>query len=264
MSLYSSLAEYLQFFAPSFYRQRFFKKLNGLTPENVLKRGIEPEFLWLSGYLKPNDVFMDIGANVGAYIYQAEKIIPAENIIAFEPNPGLYRRLKRIFRKVSIYPVALSDETTEALFKIPVIHGKKVHSRGTLLTNLREKDEEKSVMGKVKVTTLDDWTAQYRPEKISFVKMDVEGNEIRTAKGAGNTIRRFHPTLMIEIEQRHHQEPVWNFIRETEQLGYTAHYLNRKTLQPERLTEEFYRKQLSDNVKNYQQYINNIIFLPNT
>ena len=66
-----------------------------------------------------------------------------QNIYAFEPNKSLNRRLKRLFPKVKLFSVALSDENTVAEFKIPVLKGEKVNSRGTLQTDFREENEEK-------------------------------------------------------------------------------------------------------------------------
>jgi hypothetical protein len=50
-----------------------------------------------------------------------------------------------------VLPLALSDENTMAEFKVPVINGKTIASRGTLNTSYKEKGEEKSYTEKVKV-----------------------------------------------------------------------------------------------------------------
>ena len=69
------------------------------------------------------------------------------------------------------------------------------------------------------------------------------------------------PTVMVEIEQRHHQEPVWNLISEVENWGFEAHYLERNTFELKRLTEEFIKSQNAIFVKDYENYVNNIIFI---
>ncbi len=98
--------------------------------------------------------------------------------------------------------------------------------------------------------------------KVDFIKIDVEGNEMKTLFGAKETILKFKPTVMVEIEQRHHQEPVWNLISEVENWGFEAHYLERNTFELKRLTEEFIKSQNAIFVKDYENYINNIIFIP--
>lgn len=262
MSLYSRLAEKLQFIAPDFYKKRFFKKLKNLDESNILERKVEPELLWIRNHLHKSDVYLDVGVNVGAYLYRLEDHLKHENIFGFEPNKKLYYRLKRIFPNMRIFRLALSDENTIAEFKVPVLNGKKIHTRGTLHTALREEGETESDLQQVKVIKLDDWAEIEEFRKLDFIKIDVEGNEFQTIKGAEKTIRKFNPTLMVEIEQRHHEEPIWNFISEIEAWGYQANYLNRETLKPEKLTRAFLEKQNSNHVKNYRQYINNIIFVP--
>jgi len=260
MSVYSKLAENLQYISPTYYKSRFFKKLKGLTSNNLLERKVEPEFLWIKEVLTKDSVFMDIGANVGAYLYTLEHYLKPENIFAFEPNQQLFRRLKRLFPKVNLFSLALSDISTVAEFKIPVINGEKVHTRGTLQTSIKEKNEEKTILQKVEVKPLDKLNLYLK--KLDFIKIDVEGNEMQTLRGARKTIEEYKPILMVEMEQRHHQENLWTLISEVADWGYTVNYLDRVTLQPKILTEEFLNQQNPDNVKNYKDYINNIIFLP--
>lgn len=260
MSVYSKLAENLQYISPTYYKSRFFKKLKGLSAQNLLERKVEPEFLWIKEVLEKNSVFIDMGANVGAYLYTLENHLKPENIYAFEPNPQLFKRLKRLFPEFNLLSFALSDVSTIAEFKIPVINGEKVHTRGTLQTSIKEKNEEKTILQKVEVKPLDDLNLNLK--NLSFIKIDVEGNEMQTLRGARKTIEEYRPILMVEMEQRHHQENLWTLISEIIDWGYSANYLDRQTLQPKTLTEEFLNQQNPDNVKNYKDYINNIIFLP--
>ncbi|MCU7618550.1 FkbM family methyltransferase [Chryseobacterium sp. PBS4-4] len=261
MSLYQQLAENLQYISPSFYKQRYFKNLKNLTKENFSGRNVEPELVWSKEYLNSNAVIFDIGANVGTFLYQFENILKHQNIYAFEPNKKLNIRLKRLFPSMNISSVALSDENTTAEFKVPIIKGKMVASRGTLNTSYKEKDEENSYTETVEVVKLDDWTKSKNIQKIDFIKIDVEGNEMKTLFGGKETIQKFRPTLMVEMEQRHHETPIWNEISEVESWGFDANYLNRKTFTLEKLTEEILTKNISDE-KNKTDYINNIIFLP--
>ncbi|KQS93182.1 FkbM family methyltransferase [Chryseobacterium sp. Leaf394] len=261
MSLYQQLAENLQFISPAFYKQRYFKNLENLTKENFSARNVEPELVWIKDYLRNDAVIFDIGANVGTFLYQFENKLKHQNIFAFEPNKKLNVRLKRLFPSMNISSVALSDENTTAQFKVPIIKGKMVASRGTLNTSYREKDEENSYTETVEVVKLDDWINSVKLPKIDFIKIDVEGNEMKTLLGGKNTIQKYKPVLMVEMEQRHHETPIWNEISEVESWGFEAKYLNRKTFETEKLTEEILIKNTGDE-KNKTNYINNIIFLP--
>ncbi|KQR93486.1 methyltransferase FkbM [Chryseobacterium sp. Leaf180] len=261
MSLYQQLAENLQYISPGFYKQRYFKSLNQLTKDNFSQRNVEPELVWIKDFLKKDSVFLDIGANVGTFLYHLEGKLRPQNTYAFEPNSILHKRLRRLFQKINIFPYALSDANTEAQFKVPVINGKKMASRGTLVTEFRENGEEKSLTEKVQVMKLDDWAIQENLSKIDFIKIDVEGNEMKTLQGGKHVIQKFLPVLMVEMEQRHHKKPIWQKISEVESWGFDAHFLNRKTFTLEKLSEEILLQNISDE-KNKTEYINNIIFLP--
>lgn len=261
MSLYQKIAEKLQYISPNFYKKRYFKNLNNLNKNNFSERNVEPELVWIKEYLPKNAVILDIGANVGTFLYQLEDKLNHEHIYGFEPNKKLYRRLKRLFPSMRVLPLALSDENTVAEFKVPVINGRTIASRGTLNTSYKEKGEEKSYTEKVKVIKLDEWAALEHFNRLDFIKIDVEGNETKTLAGARETIRQFHPTLMVEMEQRHHQTPIWKEISEVISWGYEARYLNRDSFTLESLTEEIILQNTNDE-KNKTQYINNIIFIP--
>ncbi len=262
MTIYSRLAETLQYINPNFYKRRFFKKQVALKQTNLLERNIEPELFWIQSFLSSDDVFMDVGANVGAYLYALEGIVPAPQTYAFEPSKKLSRRLRRIFPGCHVFPIALSDKNEQAALTTPKINGEKIRSRSTLRNDLTEKNQDGSSEESVKVIRLDDWAYLEHLHRLSFIKIDVEGNERNVIQGAKKTIARFRPTLMIEIEQRHHQIPVWQVVEEICLLGYKPFYLNRTTLTLSPLTEKFLGEQNEGEVKNYAQYINNIIFTP--
>ena len=262
MTLYQKIAEKLQFISPEFYKKRYFKKLEELSADNFSEKNMEPELLWIKDYIPKAAVFFDIGANVGTYLFRLEKRLSPHHIYAFEPNPKLYFRLKRIFPEMHIYRLALSDKNETADFKIPVINGETYNSRGTLHTQFFENGEENHFTEKVKVMKLDDWAGLENLKRLDFIKIDVEGNEMETLRGAEKTIKKFKPILMVEMEQRHHEENLWTLISEIADWGFSINYLDRESLKLKTLTEEFLNQQNPDNVKNYKDYINNIIFLP--
>lgn len=251
-----------QFFFPKYYKRKFFRDLENLTSKNILNKKIEPEFLFFSKKLSPDDVFLDIGANNGAYIYLAEKVLNPNNIFAFEPNDDLYQRLLRLFSCVKIQKIALSDKNQMLEFKIPVIGGREVHTRGTLQVDYKEIGENQSIIKKVKAQTLDSWVEENPLHRLDFIKIDVEGNEQKTLRGAKNTILKYRPWLMVEIEKRHHRFPIWQIVEEVCQWGYEPYFFSRETFEIELLTAHFLESQNEKNIKNYKDYINNIIFKP--
>jgi FkbM family methyltransferase len=264
MSLYVRLAEQLQFISPTFYKSRYFKKIDGLNSDNITSRNVEPEMLWLKKYLKKDSVFFDIGCNVGSYLRLVENSLSPKNTYAFEPNQRLFKRLYRLFPHVNLFSIALSDENTTAEFKVPIINGQEKNSRGTLRIDFSEKNEERFVSEKVKVQTLDSWVLDKNISKIDLVKIDVEGNEMKTLRGAKESICKFKPVLLVEMEQRHHKENLKKFVEEIKDWGFTVNYLNRKTLELELLSDEIFVGQKNSKIEDKFSYINNFIFIPNS
>src|ERR1700739_1067728 len=52
------------------------------------------EMGFLLHLLRPNDLFLDVGANVGSYTILASRVCGAR-VIAFEPDPGAAKALRR-------------------------------------------------------------------------------------------------------------------------------------------------------------------------
>ena len=263
MSLYQKFTNQFQFITPKFYKKRYFKNLENLSKENYNVRNIEPELIWIKEYLNTDSVMIDIGANNGSFIYQLESKLLPQNIFAFEPNEKLYSRLCRIFPESKIYKVALSDRIGNTVFKIPIIKGKIYNSRGTLRINYKEENEEKHNLLYVKMTTLDEWQNSEQLTKLDFIKIDVEGNEMHTLDGAKNIIKKLHPTLMVEMEQRHHSESIINLVKKIEEWNYTAFFLNRSTFKLEKVQKNILNQQNENVLVNKTDYINNFIFIPN-
>jgi len=54
----------------------------------------------------------------------------------------------------------------------------------------------------VQTISVDDFVKQRALKRVDFVKMDVEGAELKVLKGAEKTIRRFRPKLAIALYHR--------------------------------------------------------------
>jgi len=164
---------------------------------------------FLSSRFKIGGVFVDIGANVGAYSLRAIK--SGMRAISFEPNPENVRLLKRNAElndlSVDVRECALgAAESTVNLSQ----NG----------ATSRVNDEIKGVM--VPVKTLD----SFQIPEVDLIKVDVEGYELEVLRGARQTLARTRPPLMIEM---HHwigaeaEAEIFNILHEA---GYRFEYLD--------------------------------------
>jgi len=249
-------------FLPSLYKRRFYKKLHGLTFDNVKTRNVEFEFLLLSRFLQKDSIFFDIGVNKGSYLYQANQFIPEENIYGFEPHPVLYKKIKYLFPKAQVFNLALSDVQGVLKFKVPYIGKRESTGRGTLNINYKEPEETSCKIFDVQVDTLDNFIEKHKVGKLDFLKIDVEGAELNVIKGGRNSLLKFKPVMLVEAEERHHNNLVWNIIQPILELGYKVFYLDRETIELKPFTQETPLRQDISEMNNKEEYINNFIFLP--
>jgi len=106
-----------------------------------------------------------------------------------------------LFRKcanVTIEGFALSNYTGETILQI----FKDDRGRSTI-----EKENDLTSEGPVEfvnvpVIKLDNYIYQ---REVGFIKIDVEGYEENVLQGALNIIKKFHPNILVEIEERHNK-----------------------------------------------------------
>jgi len=139
--------------------------------------------------LGDNEVYVDAGAYDGDSIrwFKDRVADRYQRIIAFEPDPKTYARLKENFA---------SDDRVEAINaglhrEKGVLRFRDDASRGAIFTE----DGETSI----DVVSLDEVLAG---ERASYIKMNIEGAEIDALHGARKTIGRWMPKLAISVYHR--------------------------------------------------------------
>ncbi len=160
---------------------------------------------WWRILAKRSQVILDIGANTGIYALLAKTLQPAAEVHAFEPIARVHRILAANVAlntlappPVEVHRVALSDYTGEGqMFDLPVEHtytaslNKDIHvERGQPMAACTEA---------VPVQRLDDFLNSNNCQRLDLIKIDVESHEPAVLRGLGDWLRRFHPSLIVEI-----------------------------------------------------------------
>jgi FkbM family methyltransferase len=160
------------------------------------------EFHFIRCFVRPNDIFLDIGANVGIYTLWASQFIDtrssAGRIVAFEPDPANFLRLGQQIalnrlEAIEIVPVALSDKTGSIRFS---------QGKDGMNHILIGPPGESSI--EVPTMTLDVYCAEKNIPHIDFVKIDVEGAEQLVLAGA----RRLLAAKKVDVIQIEFNEQV--------------------------------------------------------
>ena len=147
--------------------------------------------------LKEDDIFYDVGANIGLYTRLAELIIDNGEIHSFEPIPELYCYLKRKFAKsnILINNYALGNKVGNCDFLKET--DDKTYGGSTLIQDLSVKSQNNFKTIEIKTITLDSYIESH--QKPTFLKLDVEGSESLVIEGGKEFLKHNSPIIAMEI-----------------------------------------------------------------
>jgi FkbM family methyltransferase len=143
--------------------------------------------------LRSDDVFLDIGANVGFFTMLAWSMLKKTGkVISVEPNPANVRLIHASIehnaaRNVFVHPYAAGNSAGSLRFA-------NIGSNGLVVT---DQCPEQRHFFLVQSVALDDLLND--EEKISFVKMDIEAYEPFALVGMTKLMKRHRPKLLTEF-----------------------------------------------------------------
>ena len=161
----------------------------GFCSENIYVPSNFNEIYFGESFLRAgeNEIYIDAGTYNGDTIKNFIKFCDNryKKIYAFEPDSDNYEVLTNRLKEKSINNFHLIKKGTwnknDTLLFDSVGQGSSVNESGKL---------------KIDVTTIDEVA---RNDKVTFIKMDIEGAELYSLQGAKNTIQKNKPRLAISI-----------------------------------------------------------------
>lgn len=142
---------------------------------------------------KLGDITFDIGAYVGdTALWFSKAVGPKGKVYAFEPEPSNFEKLKAHLERnkvTNIIPLQLALSENEG-----EMH---VSSGGSFSTIIQA-----GTGTSVEVTTIDRFVEANKLPRVDFIKMDVEGHELKVLAGARETIKTFKPSLALSAYHR--------------------------------------------------------------
>lgn len=142
--------------------------------------------------LRNKEGFIDCGAYHGDTIKKFCENIPEKDkynfIAAFEPDEYNFKMLRRYVEKskkrnIKCYQIGTWDSNTILRFQGNTEEGCKVATDGDMM---------------IHAGTIDEFAGEAWGG-VTYIKMDVEGAELKSLMGAKNVIRNYHPRLAISI-----------------------------------------------------------------
>jgi FkbM family methyltransferase len=151
----------------------------------------------LKKMLRSNDVFIDIGANIGYFSLLSASISPSVKVISFEPVKDLFEKMNENFsindnKNIVAINVAVGEmnEQRELYLSAPDNLG---------MSSFYQPENYSGRNEKVEVIAFDDWFKKSGLTKIDLIKLDIEGNELAALKGMSAVLENQKPALIVEI-----------------------------------------------------------------
>ncbi|MGH6684000.1 MAG: FkbM family methyltransferase, partial [Pseudolabrys sp.] len=159
------------------------------------------EFSFLAQALKPGMTVIDAGANEGIYsIFCRSKVGAQGRVVAIEPSTRERIQIERNkslngFTDIDVLPVALSERTGNAILRLAEDGHAGHNTLGHFAASwVHAKGEEM-----VPSATLDGIVLGDGFGRVDFIKLDIEGAELKALRGAEGLLRRDHPALLMEV-----------------------------------------------------------------
>jgi len=176
-----------------------------------------------------NPILLDVGACTGSYSL-LDKLVDVQ-VYSFEPVSKTFAVLEKNIKlnnsKTKCFNFAISNYNGTGTLKTVGHDGAIALSILDGRPSFTRKD---TVQSEVKVMTIDKWCADNNiiPD---FIKIDVEGGELRVLQGAENIISKYKPGILCEISQENTNQFDYNagdipiFLE-----GYNIEYLKNDIL----------------------------------
>ncbi|MBC7806770.1 MAG: FkbM family methyltransferase [Akkermansiaceae bacterium] len=190
--------------------------------------------LCLSRYLSDGQIFVDIGANVGAYtLFAAARVGSGGHVFAIEPNPKAFARLRQNVRlnefgNCTLIEKAASDHAGSGAM-LPAFDDLAV----SRLVGGGNNDVRPEQTVTVALETLDTCLGE-RADSVQIIKADAEGAELQILRGAPRTLYG-RPYLLLEVDDKllknlgSSQEEVLAFLRDLQYKSYEVDASGRLT-----------------------------------
>jgi FkbM family methyltransferase len=161
----------------------------------------EPECLAaMRRNVMPGDTILDVGANIGLFTLEGSMAVgSAGRVIAIEAMPAHATSVMESVRRngmknVEVIPVAVGDEKGEGTLTLPSNTNYGMFTLGNVAGD---------VSFKVPIERIDDILFKRGVNSLAFIKMDIEGSELKALIGAEQTLKKHHPTILIELYEEH-------------------------------------------------------------
>jgi FkbM family methyltransferase len=213
----------------------------------------------IRSHVTPTDIVCDIGANKGSFTFWLARWCRRGRVVAFEPQAEIACRLARDCRMLNLSNVAVEPLGVYSASGWQGLTVPRGQPAAAALNGAAVKADG-DISYTVPVVSLDD----YFPtgDRVSLLKIDVEGAELHVLRGAERILKHSRPLLVVECEVRHHRKDcVSDVFHYLTSLGYRGEFICRGRLLPASMFDAaIHQRADSDWYWKSKDYCNNFIF----
>jgi FkbM family methyltransferase len=160
----------------------------------LLKYGLYPhqatEDFIISTFLKDGDCVIDIGANIGYVSLLCSQYVGDGVVYSFEPSAISFNFVNQMASQVKqIKPLNLAVSNTSGMVRF-------IDEAMSDCSHIAESQDRFGYL--VESCTIDDWAIKNKKDRVDFIKVDTEGNEIKAIMGAQKMIKSNQPVIEFE------------------------------------------------------------------
>jgi FkbM family methyltransferase len=168
---------------------------------NYFPAGYEKDnFDFLTSVVKPGDTVLDVGAHIGLFAVIASRLTGATGkVIAFEPAPATFNLLQQTvhINKADNIIATVQKAVGSGPGKTTFFISDSVADNSNSLVSYLGDRPLNGI--DIEITSIDTIVAEEKLNRVNFMKIDVEGAEYDTLRGAAQTFKQFAPYAIVAI-----------------------------------------------------------------
>lgn len=187
------------------------------------------EMKFLEEVIKPKDVCVDVGANVGAVTVLMAHQASKGKIFSFEPTPSLVPKINEnvvinnFENRVEVIEKAVANKNGKLSFALT--------SESEVNHISTERDEHSTT---VTSTSLDSFLKRKQVKDLDILKVDVEGAELSVFQGAKKSLKDKRVSIIVFEVNKNIEDfgsTKQELLQYLERFGYSLYQINSKGLE---------------------------------
>ncbi len=156
------------------------------------EQAVQKVYEYPSAHVSGGDVVIDCGAHIGGFTRVALRA-GARMVVAIEPEKAnimaFRRNLSQELKNGSV--ILIEKGVWDKACRLSLHLSRTGDSHSVAISQNAGKDQA------IEVTTLDNLTVNLKLPRVDFIKMDIEGAELKALQGSRQVLKRWHPRLAI-------------------------------------------------------------------